>query len=96
MLLFILLIVKVPGYTDPEIVRMQLRLIRQSSPAKRFAVVTGWSKILMQASYNQILKRTKDKWELGSSGLNCGDTVVQKLAKHLWLWVMPQKLFRTS
>ncbi|MBF6595030.1 MAG: hypothetical protein IVW51_11375 [Thermaceae bacterium] len=49
--------------TDPEVERIQLELLRQASPAQRFALMASWSKMLMQSSYGQILERVADERE---------------------------------
>lgn len=71
--------------TDPEVERIQLELLRQASPAQRFALMASWSKMLMQSSYGQILERVADerKAKLEWVRINYAEEVASRLSKHL-------------
>jgi hypothetical protein len=74
-----------PSDTDPQVVQMQLERIRQMSPARRFAMMASWSKMLMQASYQQFLQRYPDerRAKLEWVRQQYGENVAARLEKHL-------------
>jgi hypothetical protein len=50
--------------TDPKVARLQIELLRQSSPARRFSLMASWSTLLPQASFQEVKQHYPD--ELGA------------------------------
>jgi len=71
--------------TDPQVARLQLELLRQSSPARRFTLMAGWSQMLMLAAYNQSLQRFPDEpaARLAWIRQQYGPEVAKRLERHL-------------
>ena len=74
-----------PNDTDPKVARMQVELIRQMSPARRFAMMASWSKMLLRASYRQMLERHSTEHEARIAWVRqlYGNEVADRLEKHL-------------
>ena len=74
-----------PSDTDPQVARMQLERIRQMSTARRFALMAGWSRMLMQAAYREMAQRYPDprRAKLEWVRQQYGDEVAARLEKHL-------------
>ena len=74
-----------PNDTHPDVAKLQLELLRQATPARRFAIQSTLSKTLMQASYRQVLKRVGDekKAKLEWVRICYGPDVAERLEKCL-------------
>ncbi len=71
--------------TDPRVARLQLELLRQKSPAYRFALMAGWSKMLMLAAYKQSLQRFPNEASARLAWIRqqYGTEVAERLRKQL-------------
>lgn len=71
--------------TDPQVARLQLELLLQSSPARRFTLMAGWSQMLMLAAYKQSFQRFPDEQAARLAWLRqqYGPEVAERLEKHL-------------
>ncbi len=49
--------------TDPKVARLQIELLRQSSPARRFSLMASWSNLLLQASFQEVKQHYPDELE---------------------------------
>jgi hypothetical protein len=64
---------------------MQIELLRQCSPARRFTLMAGWSQMLLYASYQEVRQRLSDEREAKLEWVRrqYGAEVAERLEKQL-------------